>query len=294
VAARSFLRLHNPERLYYRGLAASELGTDVRSWLKRRYYFWEANRLARFEQKVLLRLNLAGIWALTPGDASATAPFFRTAVEVVPPAVPALADGHRSSEDLFPLPDLPFLLVHGKLSVPENDWSAHRWLDVWSWDQANGKQLNESALVVAGQGASGALKQRAASLPGVWFVDTPSPEGMAHLLRAAALHGQLAVHRAGIKYKLLNALQTQAPILGNDDLVAGTGAEGLVRLLPEPYDPKSWIAAWNECLAQPLSADERHNRAQFVAQHSLPTLAHALKSRLLLAYRAQGTVEKKD
>ena len=294
VAARSFLRLHNPERLYYRGLAASELGTDVRSWLKRRYYFWEANRLARFEQKVLPRLNLAGIWALTPGDAAATAPFFRAAVEVIPPAVPALADGHRSSEDLFPLPDLPFLLVHGKLSVPENDWAAHRWLDVWSWDQANGKQLNESALVVAGQGASSALRQRAASLPGVWFVDTPSPEGMAHLLRAAALHGQLAVHRAGIKYKLLNALQTQAPILGNDDLVAGTGAEGLVRLLPEPYDPKSWIAAWNECLSQPLSADERHNRAQFVAQHSLPTLAHALKSRLLLAYRAQGTVEKKD
>jgi hypothetical protein len=117
---------------------------------------------------------------------------------------------------------------------------------------------------------------------------------MAHLLRAAALHGQLAVHRAGIKYKLLNALQTQSPILGNEDLVAGTGAEGLVRLLPEPYDPEHWIAAWKECLAQSLSADERQHRAQFVAQHSLPNLAQALESRLLLAYRTQGTVEKKD
>ena len=294
VAARSFLRLHNPERLYYRGLAASERGANVRSWLKRRYYFWEANRLARFEQKVLPRLNLAGIWALTPGDAAATAPFFRAAVEVIPPAVPALANGHWSTEALFPLPDFPFLLVHGKLSVPENDWAAHRWLDVWEWDQANGEQLSGSGLVVAGQGASGALRQRADSLPGVRFVDTPSPEGMAHLLRAAALHGQLAVHRAGIKYKLLNALQTQSPILGNEDLVAGTGAEGLVRLLPEPYDPEHWIAAWKECLAQSLSEDERQRRAQFVAQHSLPNLAHALESRLLLAYRNEGTVEKKD
>lgn len=294
VAARSFLRLHNPERLYYRGLAASELGTDVRSRLKRRYYFWEANRLARFEQKVLPRLTLAGIWALTPGDAVATAPFFRKEVEVVPPAVPALPAGLRSTEERFSLPDVPFLLVHGKLSVPENDWAAHRWLDVWAWDQANDKQLNESALVVAGQGASSALRQRAATLPGVWFVDTPSPDGMAHLLRAAALHGQLAVHRAGIKYKLLNALQTQAPILGNDDLVAGTGAEGLVRLLPEPYDLQTWIGAWKECLELPLSADERHRREQFVAQHALPTLAHALESRLLLAYRSPSAVEKKD
>jgi glycosyltransferase involved in cell wall biosynthesis len=293
VAARSFLRLHNPERLYYRGLAATERGADVRSWLKRRYYFWEANRLARFEQKVLPRLKLAGIWALTPGDAAATAPFFRTAVEVIPPAVPALAAGHLSSAELFPLPELPFLLVHGKLSVPENDWAAHRWLDVWAWDQVHGGQLSESALVVAGQGASGALRQRAAALPGVWFVDTPSPEGMAHLLRAAALHGQLAVHRAGIKYKMLHALQTQVPLLGNEDLVVGTGAEGLVRLLPEPYDPQSWIAAWKESTVQPLSTDERQRRAQFVAQHSLSTLAHALESRLLLAYRTQGTVAKR-
>ena len=214
-------------------------------------------------------------------------------MEVIPPAVPALAAGHLSSAELFPLPERPFLLVHGKLSVPENDWAAHRWLDVWAWDQVHGGQLSESALVVAGQGASGALRQRAAALPGVWFVDTPSPEGMAHLLRAAALHGQLAVHRAGIKYKMLHALQTQVPLLGNEDLVVGTGAEGLVRLLPEPYDPQSWIAAWKESTVQPLSTDERQRRAQFVAQHALSTLAHALESRLLLAYRTQGTVAKR-
>jgi hypothetical protein len=101
------------------------------------------------------------------------------------------------------------------------------------------------------------------------------------------------VHRAGIKYKMLHALQTQVPLLGNEDLVVGTGAEGLVRLLPEPYDPQSWIAAWKESTVQPLSTDERQRRAQFVAQHSLSTLAHALESRLLLAYRTQGTVAKR-
>ena len=289
ISARSYLRLHNPERLYYRGLAASELGTDIRAWLKRRYYHWEARRLARLEQKVLSRLKLAGVWALTPGDAAATAPFFRTAVDVLPPAVPPLTVGQCPADFLVTVPDLPFLLVHGKLSVPENDWAAHRWLDVWAWDQCHNKHLNGTALVIAGQGASGALRQRAADLPGVWFVDTPSPEEMSHLLHAAALHGQLAVHRAGIKYKLLNALQTSAPILGNEDLVHGTGAEGLVRLLPEPFNPEKWTEAWIESLSQGLSPTEKQHREAFVSEHSLTRLAESIKSQLMRVYPSSTT-----
>jgi hypothetical protein len=88
------------------------------------------------------------------------------------------------------------------------------------------------------------------------------------------------VHRAGIKYKLLNALQTQAPILGNEDLVSGTGAEGLVRLLPEPRTLLAGQKALGEAFGTPLSAEEMEGRAQFVAAHSAQALADNLAQAL--------------
>lgn len=283
VARRSFLRVHNPERVYYQGLADAEPGKGLKSWIRKKYYRIEARRLVRFEQRVLPHLPLAGVWALTPGDAEAVAPFFRTPVVVIPPAVPALPQTESVWGD-----GAPFLLVHGKLSVAENDWAGHRWLDVWEEVVRQGRVEPNMQCVVAGQGASGALRRRAASLPRVRLVDTPSPEEMTQLLRAAAVHGQLAVHRAGIKYKLLNALQTDAPILGNRDLVAGTGAEGLIRELPEPFDPSVWADFFARHRA-PLSSEEQEARRLFAAKYTVAQLASELKARLNPASSGEST-----
>jgi glycosyltransferase involved in cell wall biosynthesis len=190
LAQRTFLRLHNPERIYYRGLAEAEIGSTFRSFLKRTYYRLEARRLARLEQKILPKLPLASVWALTPGDAEATAPFFRTPVAVLPPAVPALLScpSDQSATYLHALGiDRPFLLVHGKLSVAENDWAAHQFLDLWLAPSPE-PMFRDYRLVIAGQGASGALRRRAADAAssGVVFVDTPEDLEMAVLLRAAA------------------------------------------------------------------------------------------------------------
>lgn len=290
LAQRTSLRLHNPERIYYRGLAEAENGSSFRSFWKRMYYRLEARRLARLEQKILPKLPLARVWALTPGDAEATAPFFQTGVEVLPPAVPALllCTSEQSATYLHAQGiDRPFLLVHGKLSVAENDWAAHQFLDLWMAPSPE-PLFQNFHLVIAGQGASGPLRRRAAdaAASGVVFVDTPEDLEMAVLLRGASVHGQLAVHRAGIKYKLLNALLTQAPILGNEDLVAGTGAERLVRLLPEPRTLAAGQKALAEAFHKPLSAEEIEGRDQFVSAHSARALAENLALALAGGWKA--------
>jgi hypothetical protein len=94
------------------------------------------------------------------------------------------------------------------------------------------------------------------------------------------------VHRAGIKYKLLNALLTQAPILGNEDLVAGTGAERLVRLLPEPRTLAAGQKALAEAFLTPLSAEEIEGRDQFVSAHSARALAENLALALAGGWKA--------
>ena len=291
LAQRTFLRIHNPERIYYRGLAEAENGPSFGSFWKRMYYRLEARRLARLEQKILPKLPLSRVWALTPGDAEATAPFFQTGVEVLPPAVPALlsctseqSENHLHARGI----DRPFLLIHGKLSVAENDWAAHQFLDLWLAPSPEPLSPNYH-LVIAGQGASGALRRRAAdaAASGVVFVDSPEDLEMAVLLRGASVHGQLAVHRAGIKYKLLNALQTQAPIVGNEDLVAGTGAEGLVRLWTEPRTLAAGQKALAQALHTPLSAQEIEERARYISVHSAQALADNLALGLAGGWKAE-------
>ena len=75
--------------------------------------------------------------------------------------------------------------------------------------------------------------------------------------------------------------------MGNEDLVAGTGAEGLVRLWTEPRTLAAGQKALAQALHTPLSAQEIEERARYISVHSAQALADNLALGLAGGWKAE-------
>ena len=208
---RIFVRAHNVEHDYYKGLGDAE-----RCGWKRLFYQIEACKLRRYEP--VLR-KAAGIFAITRQDADYFSKRYGN-VTLVPGfnSVDAVCAETGRGE---------YVLYHGNLSVGENE-DAAKWLieNVFSELYVH--------CIVSGLNPSEKLLKLAEKYSNVTLVANPDDAEMIDLLRQAQVNILVTNQPTGLKLKLLNALYNGRFCLTNSDMVKGTSLESLCVVADEP------------------------------------------------------------
>lgn len=208
---RIYVRAHNIEHDYYRGLGCSEHW----GW-KKLFYFAEAWKLKRYEPVLK---KAAGIFAISQKDAEYFAKRYTNVV---------LVPGFNASDSVCSETGRgAYVLYHGNLSVRENEEAA-KWLieNVFS-------ELDLHC-VLAGLNPSEKLKKLADKYSNVTLVPNPEDAEMIDLLRQAQVNLLVTQQPTGLKLKLLNALYNGRFCLVNSDMVKGTSLEDLCVVADEP------------------------------------------------------------
>ncbi len=208
-----YVRAHNVEHDYYRGLGDSE-----RLGWKKLFYLAEAWKLRRYEP-VLKRA--AGIFAISLQDADYFAKRYKN-VTLVP--------GFNSADSVCSETGRgEYVLYHGNLSVRENEEAA-KWLIENVFAELNLR------CIVAGLNPSEKLQKLTEKHSNVTLVANPDDAEMIDLLRQAQVNILVTNQPTGLKLKLLNALYNGRFCLVNSNMVKGTSLANLCVVADEP-DP---------------------------------------------------------
>ena len=229
-----YVRAHNVEHDYYKGLGDSENCV----W-KRFFYHAEAWKLKRYEPVLK---NAAGIFAISQKDADYFSKRYQNVI-VVP--------GFNAADSVCSeLGRGEYVLYHGNLSVRENE-------DAAKWLIENVFSELDIACVVSGLNPSDKLKKLADKYSNVTLVANPEDAEMIDLLRQAQVNILVTNQPTGLKLKLLNALYNGRFCLVNSDMVKGTSLESLCVVADEP---KQMIAEIKRLMEEDFTEDDIEER----------------------------------
>ena len=229
-----YVRAHNVEHDYYKGLGDSENCV----W-KRLFYHAEAWKLKRYEPVLK---NAAGIFAISQKDADYFSKRYQNVI-VVP--------GFNAADSVCSeLGRGEFVLYHGNLSIRENE-------DAAKWLIENVFSELDIACIVSGLNPSDKLKKLADKYSNVTLVANPDDAEMIDLLRQAQVNVLVTNQPTGLKLKLLNALYNGRFCLVNSDMVKGTSLENLCVVADEP---KQMVAEIKRLMEEDFSEDDIEER----------------------------------
>lgn len=222
----------NIEHEYFRHLAAAE--TNL---IKKIFFIIESQRMRSYE-KVLNNASL--IAAISTADA-------RELRERYPGVPVKFIPCFSANADLCISPvDIPIVLYHAKLSVPENNRAALYLLhNVFPY-------LN-CQCVIAGMQPGAKLKKEASRLPNVTVEADPSQERMQELMSGAHVTLLTTFQATGLKLKLLGSLFAGKHIVANSKMVHGSGLDGIVHLADTAEEQ---ILACNRLISVPFTDDD--------------------------------------
>ena len=229
-----YVRAHNVEHEYYKGLGDSE-----KCLWKRLFYYAEAWKLSRYEP-VLKKAT--SIFAISQQDADY---FVRRYGKVT------LVPGFNASDSVCSETGRgEYVLYHGNLSVRENE-EASKWLieNVFS-------ELDLHC-IVAGLDPSEKLIKLAEKHSNVTLVANPDDAEMIDLLRQAQVNILVTNQPTGLKLKLLNALYNGRFCLVNEDMVRGTSLESLCIVADEP---EQMVAEIKRLMEEDFTEDDIEER----------------------------------
>ena len=198
------VRTHNVEYQYYRQLASNTSG------IKKLYFLSESRKLKKYES--ILR-HAKTLFAISTQDVR----HYRSlnpSVVLLNAFYNPLDTGDKSNSENY-------ILYHGNLGVAENI-KALDWLIDKVFSRLAGKTI-----IIAGKNPSTRLKNKIYK-HGIQLVENPDENEMSQLLLNASAHVLYSSQDSGIKLKLLNALQTSAPVIVNPILLDGNKLEDWV------------------------------------------------------------------
>lgn len=231
-----FVRTHNIEHEYYFGLKESA------GLLERIYFQLEHRKLRRYE-KILS--SASALFAIREKDAQH---FIKLNVNtyVLPGSLPEFHFKQEKTEENF-------VLFHGNLGVAENNSAIlHVLQNIWCKDFP-------FKLLIAGKHPSATLMKRCSAFSNVELIANPDDAKMEHLLLNAHIHLLYTEIAAGLKLKLLAALQTRSFVFCNPNMVAGTDLAPFCTVFTED---QSFVEALEEFSTQVVditALDARHN-----------------------------------
>ena len=231
------LRLHNHEAAYYRALA----GLGGSSSLRRAYWYWEANRLGRWEPQQLKAANK--LWTLSQTEQLVFEQWYPNKTEWLPPF-----HGNMGVES--PLGWGQYLLYQGNLAIAENR-SAVLWLAEKVLPHVH------FPVLIAGRNPDAALLEVLKALPLVQVEANPSPQRMKQIMQGAHIQLLPTFQATGVKLKLLQALHQSRFCLCNALMLAGTGLEDLCFRAGEP---EAWIALIQQLIKRPFLPEDLAKR----------------------------------
>ncbi len=208
-----WVRTHNVEHDYYRGLAQKASG-----WRKA-YYLLEASKLRQYEQNLR---HANAILAITESDRN----YFASRYPSVPALLLPAFHAHESVKPATATGD--YILYHGNLSVEENIEAAEFLL-------REVVPLTPSVpWLFAGKNPPERLVNAIAQIPQVKLVINPSDNEMNQLVAQAAANLLITFQPTGLKLKLLNALYSGGHCIVNSPMLIGTGLDGTCLVADTP------------------------------------------------------------
>lgn len=205
------IRSHNVEHDYYRELAKVETNCLKRIFLKS-----EARKLKR-HQAIFIKANKN--LTVSHKDQEYYQNKYKNA-HFLPVANPL-------NWDTSPRKVEPYVLLHGNLSVKENEHAV-----LWCLEKLN---TNKSIqYVIAGKNPAKQLIDKIHSYTNTKLYNTPSNEQLNELIRNAGVNLLITFQNTGIKHKLINALCNGTNVLANTAMVDGTGLSHFCTIANEP------------------------------------------------------------
>ena len=206
---RKIVRTHNIEHDYY-----SNLGRVEKNFFKKRYFFREAEKLARYENVLK---SAQGIAAISRKDQQHFLQLFPSGL------IANISAFHPFENVEFSGGKGKFALYHGSLEVGENNQAA-LFLIRNIFNDIN------IPLVIAWNKPSAELVETAGQYPNVSLRTRLSTEEIYQLVKDAQVNILPTFQATGIKLKLLSALFTGRHCIVNQPMVENTGLESLCHI----------------------------------------------------------------
>lgn len=202
-----FVRAHNIEHDFYKGLANSETNMFKKSFFKQ-----ESKKLKKYE-KILEKVD--GVFTIAPYEQA----YFREKYGNHCTYIPAFHD-HEIHTELESAED--FILYHGDIRVSDNVRTARFLIEVFKNAKYNFK--------IASGFENSELIKEIEKYPNIDFIPLRKPKDLNSLFERAQIHTLLTFQKTGIKLKLLNTLYQGRHIIANAEMIEDTGLEHLCHL----------------------------------------------------------------
>ena len=201
---KSYVRAHNIEHDFYKGLAKSESNL-----FKRNFFKQEAKKLKRYE-KILH--NVDGVFTISPKEQQ----YFQKKYGAKCIYIPAFHDSeiHTKREVKG-----NFILYHGNVSVSENVKAALFLIDVY--------KNSSYQLVIASSFINDEISKEIVKHKNIRFHSLTKEIDLNRLFENAHINVLPTFQNTGIKLKLLNTLYQGKFIIANDFMIDNTGLETL-------------------------------------------------------------------
>ncbi|MFC2090809.1 glycosyltransferase family 1 protein [Bacteroidota bacterium] len=225
-----FIRTHNIEHRYYRMLASSD-----RNIFRKLYLRLEAMKLSKYEE---ILGHASQILAISQTDYSYFWEKYGNALHV--------SAFHHHDEISCSAGTGKYILMHGNLSVPENE-NAVRFLI------KKVLAIIDHRVIIAGKDPNRYLEKLCKKHKNLELVSNPTDEVMNKLVAEAHINLLYTFQPTGLKLKLLHSLYSGRFCMANPLMLSGSGLQDLCVVYRSPAEA---IASIEELMARKFDEEE--------------------------------------
>ena len=252
---KTFVRTHNIEHDYFKGLAKSESNV-----LKKCFYLLEARKLKNYER---ILHNVDGIFTIAPYEHRYFSNKYGKS-SYIPAFHNAIHSSHKNSKGAF-------VLYHGDLRVADNIKAASFLIEVYK---------NTPYTLCIASSTKASICHAIDRYKNIVFENIATQEDLELLFEQAHINTLITFQKTGIKLKLLHALYKGKFIIANTKMSADTGLENACELA----NTKEEILAKTELLfTQKFTRSHRLERKELLKAFDPDIAAKVLKEILFKA-----------
>ena len=199
-----FVRAHNIEHRFYKGLYESETNLFKKSFFKQ-----EAKKLKRYQQ---LLKKVDGVFTISPFEQQYFLQKIGKHCQYIPAFHEVLKKEHSEKKGKY-------ILYHGNMMVPENVKAALFLINIY--------KDSEFPFVIASSYVHKSLGKEIELYANISFSKIDTQKDLSNLFDNAHINVLPTFQKTGIKLKLLNTLYQSKFIIANDYMIDDTGLETL-------------------------------------------------------------------
>lgn len=246
-----FLRAHNVEHRFYKGLAKSESNI-----FKRNFFKQEAKKLKKYE-KIISQMD--AVFTISPYEQA----YFLKKYGKKCTYVPAFHDAEKHTRKSTK--SKRSVLYHGNILVSENVKAALFLIDVY--------KKSKFDLTIASSYVNKEILKEIAKYSNIDFYHIKEQNELYRLFEESHINALPTFQKTGIKLKLLNTLHQGKFAITNNDMIEDTGLE---MLCERANTKKEFLQKTTELMAQDFSEKISEERQKVLVDLSPETGAQKM------------------